>query len=663
MPPLPCGHPASAADYDPAAGSLVCTSCGTLADAAGAGALTSAADFPNDAYAAREPAYARPSVLKSVVRRGADGGAGWDLAGQGKAARHERNTFAMHESLRTLAARLGHPGLAPRAAALFDTALARSEPRIRWGRPATLAAGAVLVLALREAGGRDATHDLAYLLSEPPTALTRAQTRLRPLLGLALPRAPPTAHLPSLAAHLSALLASDPPTSALPADTRAFLRPLLAPAALPDVLRTADGLYALLCQGDAEKEGTEEGHPLLALPLPPLAPALLVLALEAHAQPPRAAPHVMELAAQLGARLGLGSRAVMERYRALGDVVAHAAQAVPWLSAAHGKSGKAKSGKAAARRVGVARAVRDVVQFRAEIWAARLRADGAVHVDLEGELSDGEVASQDGQGQGQYAAGEDTQVLGKRMADDASGAETSRAGAAKAKKKKRAHTAVGRATSFLLNPLAASVSVSDAPPASTSTSTSASAPPPRDAGISLAHTAHLLAPDAALSAHPTRLQLLSTARGGEAAIADEELFAEGEMEGMLLGEAEAGDDEDAAAEREDRAALLWAMWGNEKENGTNDGEAKRLTKEERLRERAGRRGKGRFDAARLAALLGDPDALAEQDEDEDEDGLVRGGASPGFGIWGDGGGEEVGEWVPMSPGGASAEWLEDVYDA
>ena len=169
-----CSQPT---EWAPDVGSDVCTSCGTLADPSQS-VLTSHIDFPNDASTRDYPSlpYTRPTALKSLR-----GTAGWLLAGQGKEATHDRNKvrsppafpeflilylaqIALHESIRTLAVRLAHPGIAPRAQALFDLALHRAS--LRWGRPAKLAAGAAVLFALREAGCPDATPDLA--VSSPP---------------------------------------------------------------------------------------------------------------------------------------------------------------------------------------------------------------------------------------------------------------------------------------------------------------------------------------------------------------------------------------------------------------------------------------------------------------------------------------------------------------
>ncbi|THH06403.1 hypothetical protein EW146_g9623, partial [Bondarzewia mesenterica] len=467
-PCLQCGQPT---EWSPDVGSAVCTVCGTLDDPSQS-VLTSHFDFPNDSTARdfSSLASSRPATLKSLR-----GNAGWHLAGQGKEARHERNKLALHESIRVLATRLGHPGIARRAQALFDLIMLRGA--LRWGRAAKLAAAAASLFALREAGRGDLTPDIArveviflflpripptncvarsqflfqilflapaythakvgsrwmpaasrrvdarskrevvmpddpshtfgkrncghtlfrpsqwsiskagtrsdpflsfdpilslpldrvnrsiltrypptqYLLSEPAPALARALGRLLRVLDLTLPRTLPTAHFPMLTTHLTTLTSADPPT--LPPDLLVFLRPLVS-SHIPAVLHTAEGLYHLLTMPSEDSEAKEEDDSVLHSPTA-LAPALFVLALEAHAMPhPRSAPHVQDLAAQLGARLGVAGGTVMKRYRKLVDLVEKGAKGLPWLGSGGDAKGKGK-GKKMGKRTEVARAVVD----------------------------------------------------------------------------------------------------------------------------------------------------------------------------------------------------------------------------------------------------------------------------------------------------------------
>ncbi|KAH9977376.1 hypothetical protein BGW80DRAFT_848877 [Lactifluus volemus] len=133
-------------------GSAVCTNCGTLVDSSQQSALTSSTDFLDVIYTPSN--YSRPTTLKSIRRNPT-----WDLQGQGTNSRKERNKFAFHEFIRTLADRLGQHGAGPRAQAIFDSAMQRTS--LKWGQAAKLAAGASLVFAMREQGRGDRTHSVA----------------------------------------------------------------------------------------------------------------------------------------------------------------------------------------------------------------------------------------------------------------------------------------------------------------------------------------------------------------------------------------------------------------------------------------------------------------------------------------------------------------------
>jgi transcription factor IIIB 90 kDa subunit len=65
----------------------------------------------------------------------------------------------MHEFIKALSARLGHPGLAARAAQIFDMGMDRG--RFRWRRKAKLTAAAGIAIACREAHKADPLRDLA----------------------------------------------------------------------------------------------------------------------------------------------------------------------------------------------------------------------------------------------------------------------------------------------------------------------------------------------------------------------------------------------------------------------------------------------------------------------------------------------------------------------
>ncbi|KAF8260431.1 hypothetical protein EI94DRAFT_1833868 [Lactarius quietus] len=612
-----CGHPTQ---FSRDIGSAVCTHCGTLADSSQQSALTSASDFLPDSYTRDLSTSTHATTLKSIRRNAA-----WDLPGQTSDSRNERNKFVLYESIQTLADRLGHRGTAIRAKAIFDSVMQR--PTVKWGRAAKLAAGAALVFAIREQDKGDHTHHIAYLLSEPVVELKRTQLRLLPLLSLSLPRNCATSHLPSLAVHLRALVSAS--VSTLPKDTLSFIRPLLSHVAVQDVLRTASALYDLpnLERGTFNAGSAGAGGC-----------ALLLLALEAHARPPRPMPHVLVLASRLGATLGARGVTVMARYRVLVNTIDAGAARVPWLA-----NTNTPRSKHIARRSRVAGAVLDVLQFREEVGQAEIaEGGGPICVDLEAEDDEGDGEEGIGRNEAELDAlladvGQQTTKNSRIVSHGPSSCVMARTTTTPERESKRRRTAAVQAASFLLDPLA---NIAPARPA-------------------LAHTSYLLSSDASIrsNAPPTRLQLLAAERGDSDGVRDDELFGEGELERIVIGT-----DEQAREEREKRAKAMWMIWGEGVADATRDDFGSTVNVWKREHGRPGghtkKKGRERVDMDKFAALLDSDDPLGAlgveesccDDEDKEE---VVGGRGDCIG----GEGEEVeGEWRSESPGGFEVDW-------
>lgn len=64
----------------------------------------------------------------------------------------------MHEFIRSVTVRLGHPGMATRSIGIFDLVMKKGQ--YRWGRRARLTAGAAIAIALRESHKADSLRDI-----------------------------------------------------------------------------------------------------------------------------------------------------------------------------------------------------------------------------------------------------------------------------------------------------------------------------------------------------------------------------------------------------------------------------------------------------------------------------------------------------------------------
>ncbi|KAL7283049.1 hypothetical protein ACG7TL_002473 [Trametes sanguinea] len=655
--------------------------CGTLADPTQS-VFTSQWDYVDTS--AREAAPWSNIPGGSTLR----GRNGRVLAGQDKEARDRRNTISMHEYIRGIAGRLSNPGVTSRAQGIFDQAMLRGQ--YRWGRRAKLTAGAALAIALREAHKSDSICDIAYLLEEPPVAVSRAFSAVVELLGLKLSTADPTVHLPMLQAHLVSLVEGTQTDAALPVPLMKVLPPLVP--RFPSVIRVASALSTLL----------ERTHALAHLPTPPTACALLILSLEAEQG--SSLPHAGVLAHILGTRVGAGKGVVMQRYKQIYDLVEEWIRDVPWLDAHERKRAKGREGggrSKVAKRVVVARGLKDVVQFQEEIW--RKKIEGAGSVPLQLDVDDGEEKDEVGDWDGSDKASS------SRASHATSGSSAEGSTTGKNKRAKTRHPkSIVDASHFLLNPLSGasrsipSTALGPAHPPAAERSTAETASGPGSSDL----LTHLLTADASTLAHafreaPSRLQLLATARGGadDAHVADEELFAEDELEGMFR----APEEVEAV-----KVAMGWDREPDEEEEKAKEqrrtrGKKRRREEADEEAERMGSVGeKGKAKAAgskrinmdALARLL-DPDVtlnaealdLSQDDydpsrtgsrsdeeggnsEDEDEEGSVsvttpHEARDAVAGAWhGSNAVEEevVEEWRPMSPGGGGAGSAEDWYD-
>ncbi|THH33010.1 hypothetical protein EUX98_g1215 [Antrodiella citrinella] len=520
--------------------------------------------------------------------------------------------------------KLGHPGLAGRAQHILDSAMQRG--RYKWGRKAKLTAGAGIAIALREAHKADSIRDIAYLLEEPLVSLSRSFMSVTQLLEMSLASADPSLHLPSLQTHLLSLISAGQPEASLPLDLLRTLKPLTS--SIPSIIQTATSLSCLVTRLDR----------LAELPTGPTACAILVLAIEAELE--TSLPNAGALAQVLGARVGVSKRVVMERYKWIYDGVEEWIREVPWLQAHERRKGTGRS--KVAKRVVVARGLKDVVRFQEELW--RKRTEGLEKPVLNLECEGSEDESDGG-------ALDDTLALSAHAPTLASGSRHPQV------KRVSAHQrAIATTSQFLLSPL----SCSSSPATGVDTaSTGKSADP------DLFH--HLLTVDDAALEHafsgsaPTRLQKLVAVRGDADLLDDDELFEEGELEGMLRSEEER-EALQVVLGWEDSTAASAAPPPHEKE-----GRGKRKRGEEDPAQAGEAKAKRtrRIDMDALARVLGSDDLTSDFHDDEPEDGGYESGHSAPYSgnalateeyndtsIYELVDGEEVvGEWRPMSPGG------------
>ncbi|KAL4068090.1 hypothetical protein J3A83DRAFT_4359902 [Scleroderma citrinum] len=437
---------------------------------------------------------------------------------------HGKSLAAMSAFIASVLARLNHPGLSPRAHAIFTHAMTTGG--YRWGRKANLIAGASIAVALRESNKSDSLRDIAFLLDDSHLSLSRAFQSVVSLLNFSLTPTDPSVHLSSLQTYLLTLVHSNS-TSSLPADLRTVLTSLSLPAAV----RIATSIAGIITAHEPTLAITH-------LPTPPTACALLILALEAETRTPL--PHVSDLAGALAARFGLASGVVSSRYKCLYDTLEEWIREVPWLdqftqSKSHGHRTRPKLSK----RAVVAKGIRDIIQYKEEIWKKHMQTQHKISLVIEPDLGENPSAAASLPREG--GINNSLQCTGE---SDLSSSSSSVSVAAK--RRKTTHGSLYEAYQLLLNPFLSSTTLSRGSP-SLHTRATASADRHVDVDISLAtdlltrpHSAAAGEEDKPQRVPPTRLQLLAISRGGSAPsdIPDDELFDPGELEGLLRSDAE-----------------------------------------------------------------------------------------------------------------------------
>ncbi|KAG6844070.1 hypothetical protein H0H87_010013 [Tephrocybe sp. NHM501043] len=413
-----CKECGSHTEWNDEAGSNICIACGTLAD-------------PSQTILA-DPEYlsttAVNTILKSLRTQG------HALAGQSKESRDSRNRHAMDEYISSVAVSLNASGLTPRATVLFKQAMEAGS--FRWGRKAKLVAGASLAIAFREYRRPDSLSDIAYLLDEQCSALTRMLSTLISLLHLSLTPVDPSIHITPLLTHLSTLLTTPqvPHPHPLPAPLVSQLKAIT----LRSAANTATSLCTLLARLGPD-------HPLNSLPSPPTAVAVFLLALEAECRSPLT--QLGDLAQALGASCHKTSRSiVMARYKLVQDEICVWVEQVPWLTKYEQKTTNGKTRAKVGKRLIIARGIADVVQFQDEIWRGKLRP--TVLLDMGDDKDNDEEFEVDASESNLTSVPEPRPLMAARPT----------------KRQKISHHPLRDATQFLLNPLTGPLPDCESPP-------------------------------------------------------------------------------------------------------------------------------------------------------------------------------------------------------
>ncbi|KAL0580261.1 hypothetical protein V5O48_001766 [Marasmius crinis-equi] len=508
--------------------------------------------------------------------------------------------------------------------------------KFTWGNKAKVVAGACLSIALRESHKPESLGDIGLLVHQSHTNMKRVLASILSVLGITLVPSEPQQHLSVLQSHLISMLESSQLQHQLPPTLISELKPLSVRAAE----ETARSLTDSLARGSAT----------LPFAAAPTACAVLILALEAEAR--ATFTNLSELATFFAARCHVGKGVVMRCYKSVQDELVKWSEELNWLDAyQRSNRGRAK----VAKRLLVARALKDLIAWKDDIRRQQLRASDCFTAGAELDEKDDESCL--------FAAPKDT-------ADDKLTSE------GPAKKRRKLNHAVGDAAHFLADPLAGPIprnptnihSIPDdshAVQAQKSYNGRLNIP---DAIHRIPLTQYLLASSApvrSVKSLPSRLQLLSVARGGSGPheIRDEELLTDSEWESIQRSSFEM----EEMLERWRRDGTLDSMekaqhqheYGKKphrsrkKEQGQGTKNPKPRPKTKRINFDALKQFMDDGENPEMTEFLGiesmgqedySEDEESEGGDEDDEDSAIDGSScEPG------GGGDVIDDWHPMSP--------------
>ncbi|EEB94578.1 hypothetical protein MPER_06587 [Moniliophthora perniciosa FA553] len=237
--------------------------------------------------------------------------------------------------------------------------------QFRWGTRAKMVAGACLSIALRESQRPDSLPDIAVLVDQSLPNLKRVLASVLSALGISLIPSEPHQHLSTIQSHLLSILENSSCHPELPSSLVGELKTL----SIRSATETARALSDLL-----SRASLSEGKSLRLSPAP-AACAVLILSIEAEAR--ATLSNVSELAACFAGRCHVGKGIVMRCYKSIQDELAKWIEELNWLDTYERSSrGRAK----VANRLLVARALKDLVNWKDDIWKKKLKTSSCFSV-------------------------------------------------------------------------------------------------------------------------------------------------------------------------------------------------------------------------------------------------------------------------------------------
>ncbi|KAG8733207.1 hypothetical protein FRC11_007925 [Ceratobasidium sp. 423] len=329
--------------------SLLCTNCGNVVES-----NQSALDFSMTTEKGTGTNFGMGRALhnqsSTLVAR-----SGRYLGSDTKEARWIRNLEATKSFLAAVTRNMRQTSCTERAQYIMEQAMRKGK--FRWGQGAERVAGASICIALRETGKAESTREVAVHIQCRQDNLTRAYRRVATLLGIKIEPMDPALLVSSIWNYLQECLTASTPSS-FPTELSKFLSDLIPLGQV--VLNLAHQLSNLTLRVSL----THGRQSTL------VACALLMVSLSGEAGKPIPKPGV--LASALATRFGGTARSIADRIREIERLIEDWRHELPWADTNLPTNSRK-------RTIKVASWIKDVINFKDDLWSKQIEAVAHAH--------------------------------------------------------------------------------------------------------------------------------------------------------------------------------------------------------------------------------------------------------------------------------------------
>ncbi|CAE6421425.1 unnamed protein product [Rhizoctonia solani] len=269
-------------------------------------------------------------------------------------ARWIRNLEATKSFLAAVTRNMRQISCTERAQYIMEQAMRKGK--FRWGRSAERVAGASICLALRESGKAESTREVAVHIQCRQDYLTRTHRQVATLLGIKISPLDPALLVSSIWNYTQECLTA--PNPLFPTELSKFLSDLTSLSQA--VLNLAQQLSNLILRVSLTN-GRQSSL---------VACALLMVSLSGQAGKPIPKPGV--LASVLGDRFGGTARSIADRIREMERLIEDWRHELPWADTDLPTNSRK-------RTIKIASWIKDVIQFKDDLWSKQIEEVAHAH--------------------------------------------------------------------------------------------------------------------------------------------------------------------------------------------------------------------------------------------------------------------------------------------